>query len=695
MSDAASDTSSIHQDIQLKLNVLEALRRANPASGDTSHRAPALKGLVSAAAVTRLQQENFQMAVRDFLQKPVPPPRVEQATALSHLVRRTHNRLRSKEMRDREAVEARMAQREPWAATLAKDISRTHFRTRGRYDTGSKYPHLAAPGLAPVAGVGAGCGAGSGDTERAEVQAQERQREPLLVMLQTRKLLGMVETVLDTSGAVRVGQQQAFLSPSPVQRQQDQQGPALPAARPQRTRGIIGLRGVAGSSSGVAEQEQLAEAARVWAGAATAITGGGESTFAHATAPQPAVLPQATSSAGGGIENDSSARGLRVPELRATLFALARYGHTTQISACEDVLSPAGPQQQASRADCSRTHRHRSTDFREEHECSSSGSGSGSRSAAGKARRRREAAPNSSSEDASAGTTSRDESEREGPDETVEVASAAAVASRGLEVDGAACGGGRAAVAAGSTRAQPPARPSASAASEGAASAAAASAAVVASAEPLLSAPPLPSPFLAATEATMPNGLSAVGGAGSGNNTDPAVDAAARLPGYVQRLPVAVQQHVLADSLQQLLACSRGLIARAEGLLGCAPTAGSCPEGGVAAGVAVGAVGDVAGGGGSGTYSRTDVEGCSDVHDPGPSSGGGRDGPFSHAGDDKDYGGASQQPLLATGLMQAEGMLPSGCVEEEAQAAHAVSGPEVPADAAVADSISGPAVTPD
>lgn len=531
------------------------------------------------------------MAVREFLDKPVPPPRVEQGVALSHLVRRTHNRLRSKEMRDREAVDARMAQREPWAATLAKHISRTHFRTRGRYDTGTKYPHLAAAASAAAAAGGRNKtaiegetavgvdGAGSGD------QGQEQAREPLLVMLQTRKLLSMADTVLAHSGAMRVGQQQVFLATSqqpPLQQQGQQQLQAWPHApcaqqrlrqadrRPDPT-------GAAPGSSGQEQaelQQQLVESARVWAGAAAAAIAAGRVGAATAPAPPRAVdLGPGAVAVGPGHASSGAAdtaAGLRAPDLEATLFALARYGPTTRLPAPheEETPSPAALQQ-GTRAASSGSSGGDSE--------ASSGAGDGSsagsssiRGAAGGMRRRQLRPPFDSSGDAATSNkSSGSEGGEEDEDGWVEMVSAPRLDGWGMQVDGGAThAGSRPAVTAAARAHRPPQPPGAAvAASAFAVSAAADSAAAVASTASLLS--PW-SHALSMTGAVAPAcpSTNALATAVDVGNVAEAVDAAARLPGYVQRLPMSVQQHVLADSLTQLLACSRGLVDRAERLLG-------------------------------------------------------------------------------------------------------------------------------
>ncbi|GIL52573.1 hypothetical protein Vafri_8398 [Volvox africanus] len=171
--------------IKLNPKVCALLQKPEPKQAATLPSRSRLKRLVGNAVVQRLRHENHKLAVEEFLREPAEGLKVSQEAALNYFLRRTYNSLQSREMIEKEAKDTIRLRREPFTQLLAKDISRRHLRTAQRYDTGSKYPDVA------------------GKLNQHGPEA----RDPLLTLMQSRKLLAMADVLLVLPGSVRVGPQ--------------------------------------------------------------------------------------------------------------------------------------------------------------------------------------------------------------------------------------------------------------------------------------------------------------------------------------------------------------------------------------------------------------------------------------------------------------------------------------------------------
>ncbi|GLC40746.1 hypothetical protein PLESTB_000026800 [Pleodorina starrii] len=194
---SSDDDGSVVVGARLNPQLCARLRQKpepQPASACSPPRR-SLKRLVGNAVVQRIRQQNHQLALEEFLGQPEPAPKVSQEDALNYFARRAYNSLCSREMLAKEAKEASQLRREPFTQMLAKDISRRHFRTAKRYDTGSKYHPPPADG---DRNGGAGGERGLHDREA---------REPLLTLLRSRKLVAVADVLLAHPGSVRVGPQ--------------------------------------------------------------------------------------------------------------------------------------------------------------------------------------------------------------------------------------------------------------------------------------------------------------------------------------------------------------------------------------------------------------------------------------------------------------------------------------------------------
>ncbi len=185
------------QHVKLSSSFLSRLRR--PCPSDTAPGQPSSSGkpLVSEALVQRLRHENYRMELVAVISQPDAVPRVDERVGLSHWTRRAHNSLRSREMLLRQAADEHQTRLGSSSQVLAQDISRRHFRTKHLYDTGSKYPDLRADPATHHA--------------TDEMSAQQpalhgpQAREPLLTLLQSRKLCAIAEAVLALPMSHRVG----------------------------------------------------------------------------------------------------------------------------------------------------------------------------------------------------------------------------------------------------------------------------------------------------------------------------------------------------------------------------------------------------------------------------------------------------------------------------------------------------------
>ncbi|GIL79743.1 hypothetical protein Vretimale_12342 [Volvox reticuliferus] len=179
-----SDDDSI---CSLKLNpkVCTLLQRPEPKQAATLPSRPSLKRLVGNAVVQRLRHENHKLAIEEFVREPEDVPKVSQEAALNYFARRNYNSLQSRDMMEKEAKEKVRLRSGPFTQLLAKDISRRHFCTAQQYDTGSKFPDAA------------------GKLNQRGPEA----RDPLLTLMQSRKLLAMADVLLMHPGSIRVGPQ--------------------------------------------------------------------------------------------------------------------------------------------------------------------------------------------------------------------------------------------------------------------------------------------------------------------------------------------------------------------------------------------------------------------------------------------------------------------------------------------------------
>ncbi|EFJ46020.1 hypothetical protein VOLCADRAFT_93826 [Volvox carteri f. nagariensis] len=181
-----SDETDSVGSISFNLRLCARLRKPqHPSSATSSHSPPKPKLRVRDTVVQRLRHRNHQLAVEEFLAQQDAAPKVSQETALNHYARRAYNSLQSREMIAAEEKEAAMLRYETFTQMLGKEISRRHFRTAHRYDTGSKYP------------------AGPVQTD----QHGPKERDTLLTLMASRKLLSMADVLLAYPGSVRVGLQ--------------------------------------------------------------------------------------------------------------------------------------------------------------------------------------------------------------------------------------------------------------------------------------------------------------------------------------------------------------------------------------------------------------------------------------------------------------------------------------------------------
>lgn len=151
-------------------------------------------GGVSTALLQSLRQRNFQLALQAHLARPLSPAAsAPQGAALVAFCWRAANRLGGQQLRAREAEEERRRE-VPFSVDLALDISRRHYATAARYDTGSKYPH---------------------GPRRDDLTSQDQQPEgrpdqaALAALVRSRRLRHVADAVLRVPGAQQTGDEGA------------------------------------------------------------------------------------------------------------------------------------------------------------------------------------------------------------------------------------------------------------------------------------------------------------------------------------------------------------------------------------------------------------------------------------------------------------------------------------------------------
>lgn len=197
-SGSLDDPLESSQDVKLSSSLISRLRRPCASDKTQGLGQPSSSGkpLVSDALVQRLRYENLRMELDNLVSQPVAVPRVDEQVGLSHWTRRAHNSLRSREMLLRQAAEEHQTRLGSLSQVLAQDISRRHFRTKHLYDTGSTYPDLRAD---PA------CSARDAASGQQPALHGHQAREPLLTLLQSRKLCAIAEAVLALPMSHRVG----------------------------------------------------------------------------------------------------------------------------------------------------------------------------------------------------------------------------------------------------------------------------------------------------------------------------------------------------------------------------------------------------------------------------------------------------------------------------------------------------------